>query len=605
MSFFDVSREVVEKFLQTVVVVDDEAHLRGCIEKTSALQEEIAQLKLKITELTQAEEIKKGVRTSKQKIVTPGGDNFEEKNHQLDAKLLGDIFASKGFVCSVLRPQMGDNPIEESIAAIRCSDVIILDWVLNQDHGARIKNLISKIIASDRDNGGRLRLILIYTGETDLFDIRDQIKEKLNDDYKGIEIQEDELVLQVNSFCKISIYAKENSKTPLDSRKKLIKDLPQCIVDEFTSMTSGLMTNVALNSLSVLRSNTHRLLKTIHSGIDIPYLAHRALLPEPDDASDHAVEIIASEIKSLLETYDAGEYADFNHISKWIEQTAEYHLAVTPEFVKPNFEFIAKDAITQIKKKTLEKAELKWLTQVFEQRYVSNKNKFEIKKYPFRSLTINQEDVKSLLKNGIDEWKIPEIEENDQGIVKETIHKSISSLFIASGDDFSKLDHEFAKLTLLSASCDNSVHISPKLTLGTIVVKKDTHNYYICLQPRCDSVRIENDEAFPLLPLRKVGHKGKLHYAVTDTDGTNIYLEINYKPNKIEMITFHKPLEEDKGVIRAKKSEGKYVFSGVDNDYYWLGNLKPEQAQRLVNNFTSNMARVGLNESEWLRRVAT
>ena len=36
--------------------------------------------------------------------------------------------------------------------------------------------------------------------------------------------------------------------------------------------------------------------------------------------------------------------------------------------------------------------------------------------------------------------------------------------------------------------------------------------------------------------------------------------------------------------------------------YYWVLDLKESHAQRIANEFSANLARVGLDESEWLRR---
>ena len=36
--------------------------------------------------------------------------------------------------------------------------------------------------------------------------------------------------------------------------------------------------------------------------------------------------------------------------------------------------------------------------------------------------------------------------------------------------------------------------------------------------------------------------------------------------------------------------------------YYWLGELRFDFAQKIINEYSSEISRVGVNESEWLRR---
>jgi hypothetical protein len=44
-------------------------------------------------------------------------------------------------------------------------------------------------------------------------------------------------------------------------------------------------------------------------------------------------------------------------------------------------------------------------------------------------------------------------------------------------------------------------------------------------------------------------------------------------------------------------------FTSVDGiEFEWLCDLKSNHAQRIVNDFSAYLSRVGLDESEWLRR---
>ena len=74
-----------------------------------------------------------------------------------------------------------------------------------------------------------------------------------------------------------------------------------------------------MESMSVLRDNMHLLLGCLGPEIDAPYLSHRVLLPHPEDAQYHAIDIIASEFRSILYDYDIGNKADANIIKSWLD----------------------------------------------------------------------------------------------------------------------------------------------------------------------------------------------------------------------------------------------------------------------------------------------
>ena len=57
--------------------------------------------------------------------------------------------------------------------------------------------------------------------------------------------------------------------------------------------------------------------------------------------------------------------------------------------------------------------------------------------------------------------------------------------------------------------------------------------------------------------------------------------------------------------ISAREDKGSFVFeSSFKEKFIWLSDLKDAHAQRVANNFASQLSRIGLDESEWLRRWA-
>jgi hypothetical protein len=54
--------------------------------------------------------------------------------------------------------------------------------------------------------------------------------------------------------------------------------------------------------------------------------------------------------------------------------------------------------------------------------------------------------------------------------------------------------------------------------------------------------------------------------------------------------------------VLAKNNE--FTCKSDGKQYKWIAQLKPEHAQRAAENFSSNLSRIGLTESEWLRLMS-
>jgi hypothetical protein len=65
------------------------------------------------------------------------------------------------------------------------------------------------------------------------------------------------------------------------------------------------------------------------------------------------------------------------------------------------------------------------------------------------------------------------------------------------------------------------------------------------------------------------------------------------------------PSRDGSRMVRAESQGNEYYFTAIDGTRYkWLAELKFEPAQRIVNKYAAELAHVGLDESEWLRRSA-
>ncbi len=140
----------------------------------------------------------------------------------------------------------------------------------------------------------------------------------------------------------------------------------------------------------------------------------------------------------------------------------------------------------------------------------------------------------------------------------------------------------------------------PVLTLGTIVRENDG-SYWVCVQPLCDSVRLKGKTfSFPFLLLSTT--KKDDHIGFVIEDGTTKELSLIAKPSSSSLRQFG-PIEENE--VRCKRDgESWYFLDSQNNRLWWIAELKPDHAQRVAYEYSQKISRVGLTESEWLRRWA-
>jgi hypothetical protein len=468
----------------------------------------------------------------------PGGA-IEDDEVSLDAPRLIRLYAGQGVFCAVVEPSAeGDGWKGESLAAARRADIVILDWVLHHDQGDRAVGLIREIV--DGEHGSRLRLILVYTGSPDLAAIAKRIKAGCSTPLE----HEDELTLS-GTHLRIVVLAKVSTVTALGKNRVRVDELPQRTFVEFAKITAGLVSNVALNGIAVLRDNTHALLARLHPDLDPPYLTHRLLLPNPGDAVDFAVDMVAQEVAALFHGYQIGDVAEEEAIHSWLEKDGKkLHPANVPK----------------LKVDSIEKAE-------------------------------------ALLTVGVTAWAKEHIEEKDRKAFEEEAHKTGTMLFASSKERATALDREFAYRSSMIERYSKT-QPPPMLTLGTTLENPEAGEFYVCIQPPCDCVRLTGERRFFFLASRETSkpnlivQKGKALVRLQVGDGVRDLRELKFLPGP-------------RALVEGQAEGEEFVFKDAGGvALFWRGQMKFPQAQRLANQFGSNLCRVGLDESEWLRRWA-
>ncbi len=270
------SRNLAQRFLQTAVVVDDEAYM--------ALNDDGPK----------AEVVTPGrhTRTSRQNEQNPAGRGA---SHALDAGSLIDSFSELGIICGAIGPT---NAAKETM---RQADIVILDWCLQDDEPDRALILLRDLLTAETDRNS-LRLVAIYTGEQGLENIGTDICAEL----KRLELEPEgnETKTEIRyRHGRVVLYAKSDVSlaSPLKDRSIAEDNLPGRLVEDFALMTKGLLPGIALTSLAAVREGAHRVLNQFSAELDPAFLAHMACLSSPEEAERQIVAHVAEELRGLAD----------------------------------------------------------------------------------------------------------------------------------------------------------------------------------------------------------------------------------------------------------------------------------------------------------------
>lgn len=508
-SLQEVAESVAARFLQTVVVLDDEA--------TYNVQDAIAP----------------------EGIVEPTFDDPQRSSlavvpqhasHSLNAKRLTDSFADKGLICSVLVPQNQEELGQEVKASSRRADIVILDWTIHGKKGEMTKRLIKEIIHSDNFEANRFRLIIVYTAEPDLSYITSDIA--------------DSLEFTPSSDTTIS---HRSTRIRVLSKQEIPEDeLPKTVIGEFARMIVGILPLVALSGITAVRDNTYRLLGRFHRDLDPAYLSHRMLSPNPMETELQLEAALSSEFRALVEDCQVGDTAGVDTIRHWIEDFS---------------------------------ASLPNLVATLHPHRQDDKHNLS-------------DFVVDLVRDGVDRHK------SRHGVKSQTAKMGLTTAFTSGHVDPTNADQEFA--ALLSLKHSYSPH--PRLWLGSVVRVRDGEEspvYWLCVQPRCDSVNLEGVTSFAFLRLLDKSEKSNSSNPCVIRDGSSFEtLMVSKKAGDLRCYEFEPGETRD---VVAKGEQGDFKFYSTAHTFDWVCELKDEYAQRAVTELFAWNSRIGTADSEWLR----
>lgn len=505
-----------------------------------------------------------------------------------DAGMMAKSFASQGVMCSIFK--FTEEADVSRIASIsQKSDITILDWRMLLSNGDNAEDDDDDLEEDTKESKGfytleilknviackynKFKLFIIYTEEIDFNRIVDEIENNLKS--IGLEVNKDRKSFSI--LCnsnKITIFGKESLKSAVKHTQEIGKrsftydELPDAIYNEFVNLTHGVVSNILLKSITAIRANTFFLLNTFKRDVDAAFIAHKGLLPNPDDAHDHILELIGSEIKSIIGGA-LKETITNSQIESFIESLD------------------AKELIFDTIKEELNN------TANIPEKFTIDEFKDLLNCGIITKFNYENESVKS--KNELSKKVIKLLPQ----IIIKGYNTQLSSVNVQSQAKRSNI--LFAKLTTIKTRYLNSS--KPILTLG-LILKGSTisgkDEYWICIQPKCDSVRLAESEntyqgrSFMFLSLTKTSSNGDIMLE------SNLGFKIEYSIIKSRQFMF-RPTKKGMVVVKGDTCQEWFFLDSFGRRFEYVAELKNDFAQGIANNFASKISRVATNHSEWLR----
>ncbi|MFZ3374942.1 MAG: response regulator receiver domain, partial [Chthoniobacterales bacterium] len=178
--FFERSLEVAKRFLQTAVVIDDRAFLSEQIVEATPHAAAEPPTPSTLIPQTQTKDSTGNIQILRATSVR------DPSTHSLNAEDVIESFARLGITCSVLKRFPYENPADVGTAheLFEPADILIIDWQTRRSDGsdsyAETLNFLSSAVTdSTRATPQQLRLVMVYTGAIDLFDVAAQVGAKI------------------------------------------------------------------------------------------------------------------------------------------------------------------------------------------------------------------------------------------------------------------------------------------------------------------------------------------------------------------------------------------------------------------------------------------
>ncbi|KEQ19608.1 response regulator receiver domain [Endozoicomonas numazuensis] len=472
------------------------------------------------------------------------------QSHSLNAQELTGSFAAKGIQCSVIKTS--DEPLDakrQIVTMSMAADIMLLDWQLenlsDEYKTTLIGDAIVEILRNDQEGGGRLRLIVIFSGEKEE-GVLSTLTQKLSDLHFSRTPGSYELK---HGSTKIVFIGKPEGVSCSEVKLTSYDQLPEIVIGHFTNLIEGILPITAVSAISTLREKTHHLLAKFGSDLDGSVVAHKCLIPDPNDAETYITNLISDEISVLLSNPTVSEALSPNRVGQWLDD----------------------------KFSSESERQHKLWSKAATSQYHSDK-----------TVLINQ---------------------NSDPVIKVKQARRTVLETLCDVENHA----EMSMLTKIQCSNSSKILQSiPKLSLGTIIATND-NRYLLCIQPLCDSVRISPTEgrAFPFIPLRQVGfNMNNIPDFCLPDQAEKVWCKVGKNPMDILMYPFkgssHGTVEGKESKPTGESSRANYFFESEIEEgktlfFRWVANLKLPFAQRVSSKIAERLHTPGVDDYELLR----
>lgn len=467
-------------------------------------------------------------------------------------------FAQHGIVAGFMKPVVGENAgdrIVKEIATLSdAADVLLIDWFLDEaaTSGSQQKitvDAIQEILKKDSQDGGRIRLIVIYTAEPPEI-VQRNLTVALQANkmvHRLLEVDSDDLLKAIPCIsvdhCLLAIV----SKSMVEYSTSATPQIQEVVIRLFSKLNRGLLAATALDAIAAIREKTHHLLLQFAQEHDGAFVAHRCLLADPEDAEVFLEKLIGDEIRAEIALQRVGLGVSHSKIEEWSN-----HLPAT-----------ARDKVLHLAKVR------------------NDKNKIQ--------------EIRTALSLNDDTTQPAVIANLIQNCFSTTHPAAQQSTSISHLSRLSVADFDMEKVNAYAKDW------VPKLALGTVI--KNGNEFFLCMMPKCDSVRISSgSRLFPFLKLHEAKNDDPFNL-VLKLEASYLKFAVHAMGHHLTMLNFDAP---NGFVDGAKNPNGSFDFLVKHNGnqtkrYRWVTELKEGKALQFAQVLSGQLNRVGLDDFEPLR----
>ena len=209
------SEYAAREFLQTAVFIDDRIY------------DSKAGPDAEGGELTAPKPRKRALKSAAGPERNEAGATVIEENEEYSPHDIVNSFAKKQIICSLYQPKNQAKVTSKSDIFLLCrsADIVIVDWDLFGDRGKRALNLIDGLIQQAvKDVPEQLRLILVYTQETDLGSVAEKLHEKVRESIGEVLPRLDNDLTFRTTNSRVSVLGKVGRDRPVTSNDHVVKE---------------------------------------------------------------------------------------------------------------------------------------------------------------------------------------------------------------------------------------------------------------------------------------------------------------------------------------------------------------------------------------------